>query len=208
MARRTLPAMAAEVGVVPDVVDMLDNVSVELTDRLLRETGLVPPPTVHILSRLLAPPYLGKVSTRPFYRGEDAALAVTALGLLPSRLLATHLVVVWEYADLCTALELPGEAFPTGVVVLEASTDSHVVRWHPFRVHVGLPGPLGLPTVRAEWGELARFADAPLPAPVVELLAVWRSWQGGNYRETAAGLERAGFKVWWAPRDGWTPPTS
>jgi hypothetical protein len=35
-------------------------------------------------------------------------MAVVALGLLPSMLYATHLVVVWEYADLCTALELRG----------------------------------------------------------------------------------------------------
>src|SRR5690242_11127064 len=114
-------AAMAEVGVVPDVVDMVDEVSVELADQLLSETGMVAPPTVHILSRLLAPPYLGKVTTRRFCRGDDAALAVTALGVLPSLLLATHVVVVWEYADLCTALELPGEAFPTGLVVLEAS---------------------------------------------------------------------------------------
>ena len=195
-----------EVGVVPDVVDVIDEVSVRLADQMLRETGMVPPPTVHILSRLLAPPYLGKVTTRPFYRGDDAALAVTALGVLPSLLLATHVVVVWEYADLCTALELPSEASRTGTVVLEASTDSHVVRWHPFLMHLGPPGPAGLPTVRPEWGEAARFPDAPLPAPVVELLAVWRSWRGGDYRQAATELERAGFRLWWAPRDGWIPP--
>ena len=180
---------------------MVDGVSVELTDQLLRETGMVPPPTLHILSRLLAEPYIGKVSTRPFYRGLDAEVAVTGLGLLPSLLLATHVVVVWEYADLCTALELPGEAFSTGLVVLEASMDAHVVRWHPFRMHFGPLSAVGLPTVRAEWGESARMPDAPLPAAVVELLAVWRSWQGGDHRATSAELERAGFHVWWAPRN-------
>lgn len=198
--RRTLPAMA-EVGIVPDVVDLVDGASVELTDQLLRETGMVPPPTLHILSRLLVEPYIGKVSTRPFYRGMDAEVAVTGLGLLPSLLLATHVVVVWESADLCTALELPGDAFPTGLVVLEASMDAHVVRWHPFRMHVGPVSAVGLPTVRPDWGEPTRFPDAPLPAAVVELLAVWRAWQGGDHRAAGAELERAGFHVWWAPRN-------
>jgi hypothetical protein len=152
---------------------------------------------VHILSRLLAEPYIGSVSVRPFYPGRDAAVAVAALGVLPSAFYATHLVVVWEYADLCTALELPGEeGFPTGLVVLEATMDGHVVRWHPFLMHLGPLGPGGLPTVIPEWGRSYRFVDAPLPAPVVQLLAVWRAWRRGDVAETTAELQRAGFRVW------------
>ena len=92
------------------------------------------------------------------------------------------MVVVWEYADLCTALELPGElpgeVFPTGLVVLEASMDAHVVRWHPFLMHLGPPGPLGgLRTVIPQWGPVELFLDELLPEPVVELLARWRAWR-------------------------------
>ena len=73
--------------------------------------------------------------------------------------------------------------------------DAQVVRWHPFRMHLGPVSAVGLPTVRPEWGEPARIPDAPLPAAVVELLAVWRAWHGGDHRAAGVELERAGFHV-------------
>src|SRR5690349_1642457 len=113
-----------------------------------------------MLSRHLAQPYLGSVATRLFYRGADAAAAVTALGRLPSLLCATQLVVVWEYADLCTALELPDAAqAPNALVVVDADLDRHMLGWHPFELQVGLVGPSGPPTGTPEWGPAASYPD-------------------------------------------------
>lgn len=38
----------------------------------------VPAPTMHLLVDGLDPPYLGYVTCRPFYRGNDAARAIAA----------------------------------------------------------------------------------------------------------------------------------
>ena len=70
------------------------------------------------------------------YRGRDAAEAVAALGCC-RRCTTRRTCRGMEYADLCTALELPGDEVPDRAGGLEASMDAHVVRWHPFRMHVG-----------------------------------------------------------------------
>jgi hypothetical protein len=176
-----------------DVVEAITRTSVESAEHLLRTAGLCPPPVVHVLSRHLASPYIGSVTTRPFYRGADAAAAVTALGLLPSLLCATQLVIAWEYADLCTALELPGPAgFPTALVVVYASLDDHVLGWHPFDLRIGPPGPSGIPTAAPEWGKPERYPGAPLPEPVAELLALWREWRPSDVHATARELAAPG----------------
>jgi len=117
---------------IAELVDVVERAAVETTERLLTDMGMVHPPTVHVLSRLTTPQYIGSVGVRRFYPGADAARAVTGLGWLPSVLYATHLVVVWEHADLCAALEVPGADHPCGVVVLDASMQEHTVRWHPW----------------------------------------------------------------------------
>jgi hypothetical protein len=190
-----------EVGTVADAAEAVARASIEGAEQLLREVALCPPPTVHILSRHMAPPYLGYVSSRPFYRGMDAAHAVRELGLLPSLLCATQLVVVWEYADLCTAIDLPNDrGFPTAIVVLDANLDDHVLRWHPFEMRVGPIGSTGLPTVVPEWGSPSQIPGAPLPLPVVDLLARWREWRPGDVGAAIAELEAAGYRIWWAQR--------
>jgi hypothetical protein len=124
-------------------VDRLAESAVATTDAMLRESGFVQPPTVHLLIDSLNPPYLGFLTCREFYRGRDAAAAIAAMGLMGSMLSASRLVVTWENADLCTALQLPGEdGFPAGIVVVDADRRGHVVRWHPMRMHIG-PVPPG-----------------------------------------------------------------
>lgn len=184
-----------------DVVEAIARASAEGAEELLRAGGWCSPPTVHMLSRHLASPYIGSAATRPFYRGADAAAAVAALGRLPSLLCATQLVVVWEYADLCAALELPhADRGPNALVVVDADLDGHLLGWRPFELHVGPVGPSGLPTGTPEWGAPASYPDAPLPEPVAELLAVWRQWRPGDVHEEARALEAAGFRVSWAQR--------
>lgn len=177
------------------LVDAVESGSVELADTMLRD-GAVCPPTVHLLSKHLMQPYLGSVATRPFRRGGDAAAAVAALGRLPSAATATRLVVVWEYGDLCTALDLPDEregGFPRGLVVLDADLSEHVVRWHPFTLHMDSSG-----RPKPTWGPVVRHPGGWLPEPVAELLAVWRELQRDDVATVRAELEAEGFVVTWA----------
>jgi hypothetical protein len=194
-------ADVVEVGAVADAVEAVARASVEGADQLLREVGLCPPRTVHILSRHLASPYVGSVSTRPFFRGQDACEAVTALGLLPSLLCATQLVGVWEHADLCTAVDPPADvSFPTALVVVDAAMKDHVLRWHSFEPHLGEVRVDGLQTINPEWRTPAEIPGAPLPAPVLDLLALWREWRVGDVQAAIAELESAGFRTSWAQR--------
>ncbi|OJY47499.1 hypothetical protein [Pseudonocardia sp. 73-21] len=179
-----------------ELVDAVESGSVELADTMLRD-GAVCPPTVHLLSKHLVQPYLGSVATRPFRRRADAAAAIAGLGQLPAVATATRLVVVWEYGDLCTALDLPDEreggGFPRGLVVLDADLSEHVVRWHPFALHAdgsGRPKP--------RWGPVVRHPGVWLPEPVAELLAVWRELRRGDIATARAELEADGFVVTWA----------
>jgi hypothetical protein len=197
---RTLTAMATGLDELAELVDVVEQSAVDITEQMLRGMGMVHPPTVHVLSRLTTPQYIGSVAVRRFYPGADAARAVTALGWLPSVLCATHLVVVWEHADLCTALEVPGAAHPSGVVVVDASLDEHTVRWHPFLMHLGPVREDGLPTVLPEWGEPVRHPVVPLPDPVTDLLTLWRQWGRGDLSQITAELEQAGYRLAWAAR--------
>ena len=196
----TLLAMRRGVGIA-DVVEAITRASVESADEGLRVGGWCPPPTAHMLSCHLASPYIGSVTTRPFYRGADAAAAVAALGRLPSLLCATQLVVVWEYADLCVALELPNaDRAPNALVVVDADLDGHLLGWHPFEFRTGPISPQGLPTATPEWSEPASYSGTPLPAPMAELLAVWRKWLPGDIQTEARALEATGFRMAWAHR--------
>lgn len=178
-----------------ELVDAVASGSVELADGMLRASGAVSPPTVHMLMKHLRQPYLGSIATPPFRRGPHAASAIAALGLLPSVVLATRLVVVWEYSDLCAALDLPGwrnGRNPQGLVVLDADLGEHVVRWHPFQLRVD-----GVETVPA-WGPTARHPAGALPGPIDELLAVWRELHRRDIGVTRAEMEAAGYVVTWA----------
>lgn len=197
------------------LVDTLDAGSVRMTDDALTSRGLVVPPTVHMLSRYARPPYLGAVTARGFYRGADAAEAVTRLGLLPAAAGARRLLVVWEHADLCASLDLPGwqdGQYARGLVVLDAHADEelgHTVRWHPFELvgvdpstrpsHTGLTAE-GWPVV-PRWGRAERFPGGWMPDPIASLLAAWRAPGGAGDRDAVARLRAeltaTGFVVVW-----------
>jgi len=185
-------------------VEQLAGVAVATTDTMLRETGLVQPPTVHLLSGELDPPYVGYLTCRPFYRGADAEVAVAGLGVLPAALRASRLVVTWENADLCTALQLPGDdGFLPGVVVLDATRDGHVLRWHPMRMHLAPAAGGSTATVDPEWGPVQHVRNGELSGPVSRLLAVWRAerdWPEVEVIGTCAALESAGYQMRWISR--------
>lgn len=197
MVGRTLAGMDELDG----LVDLLERASVEMTDQLLRRSGAVVPPTVHMISNRLPQPYIGSIATRPFHRGEDAASAIRMLGALPSVVRATQLLLVWEFTDMCAALQDP-RAFdgssPNGLVVVDARIASHVVRWHQciFR----MPGPRDdvASAIVPAWRPPARHPGGALPAPVTDLLEVWRTWHDGDVREVRSELETGGYVVSWA----------
>jgi hypothetical protein len=201
---RTLVVMV-EVEELSGWVDRIAEAAVGAADALLREAGALQPPTVHMLSTELSPAYVGYLRSRAFYRGQDAAVAVAALGVLPSALGASRLVLAWEHADLCTALELPGaDGFPAGMVVVDAGRTTHTLRWHPMRLHLGPVSGDGVQTVIPEWGAERRFENAALPEPIADLLAVWRrprDWPESELLKTYTSLEVAGYEMRWITRE-------
>lgn len=190
---------------VEHVVDTIVEANRVGTDAGLRAGGALMPPQVHLLVEHAEQPYLGYVSCRPFYRGNDVVKAVALMGVAGSLTGATRLLVVWEHQDLCVALERSGaESAPNGQVVVDAQrAGGHVLWWHPFRLHVGPIGSLGLPTATAEWGEPVRHPDAELPAPIAALLASWRTPQRWTRAERADALnymEASGYRMQWVTR--------
>jgi hypothetical protein len=173
------------------------------TDATLRVTGFVQPPTVHVFSTELDPPYIGYVVCRPFYRGADAAAAMVALGALPAALRASRVLVCWEQSDLYTALELPDPHDTTGLVTIDADERGHVVALHPARLELGPVNPDGLPTAVPHWGPVTHESGGWVPGPIAGLLASWRASRVHSDVEVVsvcAALEQAGYQVRWVSR--------
>lgn len=195
----------AEVSPLDEWAKSIDELAVAVADATLRELGMVQPPVVHILAEGSRPPYLGYLTCRPFFRGTDAAAAVAALGVLPSALGASRLMITWEHADLCTALEAPGAgSVRPGVVVVDADRIGHVLRWHPMGLRAGGSSELGSAAVLPEWGPAQSFAAGALPGPVGDLLSVWRSprnWTDTEITHVCDNLEAAGYQMRWLDFD-------
>ena len=190
------------------LVDTLAASSARLVETTLTERGFVLPPTVYLMSKYALPPLLGTVTTRPFYRGADAAGAVARLGVLPAAAQALRLLVVWENADLCAALDRPGwqaGRYPRGVVAVDAHRDErigHMVRWQPFSVTAVDPvtqsGHGRLTAVALNWGTPQQYQDGQLPGEITNLLAVWRRPRPEDGVEALrAELTATGFVVTW-----------
>jgi hypothetical protein len=179
-------------------IEALHTALVETSGALMKKTGMCPHPQVHILCEDLDRMYLGYVSCRRFFPGADAAEAVTALGLLPSVLKATRLLVLWEDCDLRRALEMPRTAAEKGICVLDARTTGHTLHWHPFDAEAGYEGPAGLPTAIPHWRAPAQHEEARLLPPIAGMLAEWREFRTDDLQETAIGLQKKGYTLNWA----------
>ncbi|WP_158854090.1 hypothetical protein [Saccharothrix deserti] len=176
-----------------DIITELPRMVVHAAKAELYSTGAVPRPQVHLLSGNPDQPYFGYLVCRRFYRGADAAAAITELGALPSAMRSNRLVVFWEHNDLSTALELGGGPFPMALTLVEATLDQYILHWHPFD-----PVPTGrvvdgVPTLRLEWDEPARYENVPLPEPITGLLRRWRELRGGA-NSVALHLEEHGYE--------------
>lgn len=190
----TPPVVVAE-G--PELVDVLERTALGAAEALMVGEGFCPPPTVHLIREPPGPAYAGYVATRSFYRGEDAAAAVAALGHLPAAMGAARLVLSWEHNDLGTALELPDASEPA-VVVVDADRDGHEVRWHPFDMGFGALSSSGVPTLVPHWQASWREPGGWLPAPVHELLDIWRAGPGPHpLAQIIPAMEQAGYVLRW-----------
>jgi hypothetical protein len=85
------------------------------------------------------------------------------LGLLPSVLAATRVVITWENADLLTALSQPHQGYPHALAAVEATLTGHTLVWQPFTVTWGSSSPqTGVPTCTPTFAEESsgRFSSA------------------------------------------------
>ena len=196
VGRCTLGRVAQVTGV-DAVAAEIEQAVCDALDGLLRATGAVQPPMVHMFSEGRVPVYVGCVSCRRFVAGEDAYRAVGKLGHLPGTVEATRLLVTWEAQDLNVALQLPVDPDGSALVVLDASLGGQVLRWYPLCVSRARPGHLGL---IPRWGPAQTLTDPSLPHPVVRLLAVWRLARGGDGDAQARELEAEGYRISWYGR--------
>ena len=177
------------------VAQVVADVAVTEAERLMRESGMMPPPTAHMFMEDQEPGYVGYVTTRPFARGADAAQAISRLGELPSALYVTRLLLIWEHADIYTALGMPGAPYPTALVTLEATFTAHTLTWRPFTITWGPIGTLGFPTVIPTWLPQTTHGDGQLPEPIRAAIDRWRQLGHGDIEPVIAALQRDQFQV-------------
>lgn len=163
-----------------DQVDVIKDVIVSAVADVL-PTGVAPRPQVHILDDTLEQPYVGYVVCRRYYRGQDAAAAISHLGRIAAAMCSSQLVVVWEESDLRSSIlgGDPGD-HPHGLAVLDAPFllgSTHILDWHPFQwcTSDGTPVYFTNPALVLQWGRASRHPGAPLPDPVPALLMSWRA---------------------------------
>jgi len=76
---RTLQGME-QPGTIAQWVDGIEQVGWETTNQMLRDHGLVPSPTVHILVEDMTPAYAAYITSREFYPGRTRLLLSLSWG--------------------------------------------------------------------------------------------------------------------------------
>jgi hypothetical protein len=133
-----------------DVVGAVERASLAGADASMRHGGFVPEPQMHMIIDDWDQPYVGWVSTRPYYDGLDAVKAINRLGDAPAAIMATRVVMVWEDADLRRSIHGPGEYMNALVIVQAGLMGEHTLRRHPVTLHIEGVGASGLPEVRPD----------------------------------------------------------
>jgi hypothetical protein len=169
-----------------------------LDQAALAYLSAVPRPQVHMFAEDMENPYIGFVTCRMFYRGHDAITAISNLGVLPSVMKMTRLMVLWENCDLATALDQEQGPFPMGLMLVDAGFGQHTLHRHPFEpVPTGQVAD-GVPAITLKWEAPQRSEDAPLPDPITRLLRTWRELREDDMQKTAIALKRGGYEIsWW-----------
>jgi hypothetical protein len=182
---------------VPDITVELPRILIDASKAELYATGSAPRPQVHMFAEDLPHAYVGFVICRRFYRGHDAVTAIGDLGVLPSVMKMTRLMILWENLDISTALEESGP-FPWALMLVDARLDEHTLYRHPFQAVPTGQVVDGVPSVQLEWEAPQLSENAQLPTPITRLLQVWRELRTGDFQETARELEQAEYELNWA----------
>lgn len=183
-----------------DIATEVQRVIINASKETLYITGEVPRPQVHMFSEDIPGQYVGYMVTRAFYRGHDAVTAIGNLGVLPSVMKMTRLLILWESCDLATALDRGKGPFPWGLMLVDADLKRHTLHHYPFE---GIPtGQVadGVPTIRLEWETPQQTQNARLPDPIARLLRTWREPRDGDPQKAAIELERGGYELNWVDR--------
>lgn len=181
----------------PDITKELPGAVIRSNKEAINATGRMPRPQIHMLAEDMAQPYVGHVVCRRFYQGEDTVAAIGDLGVLPSVMRMTRLLVVWEHLDLRTALLEENDSTGMNLMMLDAQLDEHTVHQHPFE---GVPtGEIvdGVPAIRVQWNPPTERKDGPLPRPITRLLDTWREWRSADLQKTAVALQDSGYELYW-----------
>jgi hypothetical protein len=182
------------------LVAQSDAWAVRVVDRSIRRTGLPPPPWAVMFLAISQPCLMGQVRLRDCRRGTpDAVTAVVGLGLLPSVLAGSRLLVVWDGSLLRLTLgESAGRECRHGLWVLDARLDGHTVRHRRFTVAV-TDRPDGTRSCRPRWEPATVHPDHPLPGPVEGALGLWRQQRRGDVEAARARVQAEGYPVTWLP---------
>jgi hypothetical protein len=175
----------------PDIAGEVLGAIIEESEAWIQEAHECPRPQVHILAENMDKPYLGYIICRRFYRGADAASAISHLGRLPSALVATRIFVVWEDRDLRTALEMPIGRPVQSLCVVDVQAGRHTMLWLPFNVlqHDS--------EIVVEWGRPARYDNVSLPAPIEDLIKAWHE-PPDDLERTVLDMQAAGYRIRWS----------
>ncbi|TDB88012.1 hypothetical protein E1264_12890 [Actinomadura sp. KC216] len=182
----------------PNITAELPRALIEASKAELHATGAIPRPQVHMLAEDMEHSYIGFVICRMFYRGQDAATAIGDLGILPSVMKMTRLMILWENLDLSTALDQVTGPSPRALMLVDAQLSRHTLHKHLFD-----PVPTGqvvdgVATVSLRWETPQRSENAPLPDPITRLLRTWRELREDDIQQTAIALQRSGYELNWA----------
>lgn len=172
-----------------EVVATISQAVVSAAAKTMELTARAPRPQLHMFTGDVDQPYVGYLETRDFYRGEDAARAISGLGYPLATLPASRLLMVWEHADLLTALELPQPVREGALVALHASVDHHWIDWHPYTAARVSPSGIAM-----TWGQPHTLDRPTLPAPVAEMFAIWRRFTPGDFGDVIGALIQNGYE--------------
>lgn len=163
-------------------------------------TGYCMAPQVHMFYEP-EDEYVGYVSCRPYYRGQDAQTAIEHLGVIAAAMCATRLLVVWEESDLRTSLYGPANEHPNGVALLEVSLTDHELSWRPFRYLNGYGQAPGMnANFDISWGEPSVQSNVTLMPVVRNLMQAWRLQFIGKHgpawtEDTLNAASAAGYDI-------------
>lgn len=156
-------------------VAQLKRISLEVARETLR-TGFCMAPQVHLFFEP-DDEYIGYVSCREYYRGQDAVAAIGHLGVIAAAMCATRLLVVWEESDLRTSIFGPSATvYANGLALLETSLTDHEITRHPFRYTNGHAQPPSLTAyLDIQWGQPSTQAKVDLLPGTRDLIDSWRA---------------------------------